>query len=92
MEALDDCLRFSFKEGLVSAFDLGVLHLSLQLVTQDAIELINILLLILFIVVPAKSLEKFMGSNIWSLTELQIPKDTLHTEWNTVAVALRQLD
>ena len=55
--ALDNTLELAFKKIFVSCLCVCILHLLLKLVAEDAIELIDVLLLVPLIVRPSKCLE-----------------------------------
>ena len=87
---MDYTLKFSFEEILVSSLSLRVLHLLLQLVAQDAIELVDVLLLVPLIVVPAESLKELMSAH-WVLTlgQLQLKENSLQADWDVLEASLR---
>ena len=80
--ALYHILLFPFEEMFESALYWGILHLSVQLLTQNAIELTYILLLVDLLAVPAECLQKLNSPHELLVAKLQIVEDPLEAERN----------
>lgn len=55
----------ALEQLFVDPLSLGVLHLGLELITELLVELVDVLLLISFVVVPAKSFKELEGPHVW---------------------------
>ena len=86
IQALDDVLEFSLEKPLVGALDLRAEHLLFELVTQYAVEFIDVLLLVFLRGGPAEGLCQLVGSDSCSRfgRHLQVVEDSLEAKWYLV--------
>lgn len=54
IDALDHVLEFAFEKVLIGSLHFGALHLLLEFLTENAVELVDVLLLVSLVHVPAK--------------------------------------
>lgn len=81
VDALDHAFQSAFKQVLVCPFDRCLLHLAFQQVAQQAVEFVHILLLVEFVVRPAKCLQQFKCADIVP-AHLKIVENSLQAKWN----------
>lgn len=78
INAFINVLNFSFEQLLKGALHRSVLHLLVELLVQDLVELADILLLVNVVDVPAECLQQLVGSHILLLVaELEVVEDSL---------------
>lgn len=82
VDALDHVLSLALEEAIVGSFDWCVLHLLVELVAEDAVELVDVLLLVDVLGVPAESLKQLVSSDEGCVAELEVIKDSLEAERN----------
>ena len=75
-------LQLTLEKSIEGAADWSVLHLFVQLFTQDAVELVDILLLVNIIAIPSKCLKELMRSDKTRISKLKVIEYALQAERN----------